>query len=119
MSPSSPMLARGTGMATHAASTISVCRYPSTTRSDAWALTAPAGAVDALIQATGLRYISGPQTVQSSRFLNAPGRAPAYSGVQNRTASAAAIDARSDATGGGSGSWSASGSKYGNVSIPP
>ena len=38
-----------------------------------------------LIHAAGLPYISAPPTVQSSRFLNEPGRAPAYSGVQNTT----------------------------------
>jgi hypothetical protein len=60
--------------------------------------------VAAFAQATGLAVSSVPPTVQSSRFFNEPGRVPAYSGVQNSTASAAAIDERNEATTTGSGS---------------
>src|SRR3954470_5360788 len=52
--------------------------------------------------------------VQSSRFLNEPGSAPAYSGVENSTASAAPIADRRPATDGASGSTSSSGLKCGN-----
>jgi hypothetical protein len=47
--------------------------------SDSCALAARVGEPDAFTQATGFSYISGPPTVQSSRFLNVPGSAPAYS----------------------------------------
>src|SRR4051794_25824466 len=59
-----------------------------------------------------------PPTVQSRTFLNEPGIVPAYSGVENTTASAAAIRARRSATGGGSGSWSSSGLKWGRAPRP-
>src|SRR4051812_49179854 len=56
--------------------------------------------------------------VQSSRFLNEPGSAPAYSGVQNSRPSASASAARSSRTGSGSGSKSSSGLKWGNPARP-
>ena len=57
---------------------------------ESWASAPPLGAVgqDTLSQPTGLPCIESvlaSPTVQSSRFLNAPGRAPACSGVQNNT----------------------------------
>src|SRR4051794_6596824 len=73
---------------------------------------------EALMKATGRRYISAPPTVQSSRFLNEPGSAPAYSGVQNITASPAPMAVRRAATGPGSGSRSSSGLKCGRSPIP-
>lgn len=57
-------------------------------------------------------------TVHSSRFFSAPGMLPAYSGVQNSTASEAAMAARSETTAGGSGSRSSSGLKYGRFVMP-
>jgi hypothetical protein len=42
-----------------------------------------------------LASISPPPTVQSSEFFRLPGSVPAYSGVQNKIASADAIRARS------------------------
>ena len=51
-----------------------------------------AGRRPTFTQATGLPVdLASPPTVQSSRFLNEPGSVPAYSGVQNSTASAPAI----------------------------
>src|SRR5262245_49847330 len=55
---------------------------------------------------------------QSSRFLNEPGSAPAYSGVEKSTASAACTAARSSATAGGSGSRSSSWLKWGSEPRP-
>src|SRR5690242_4746352 len=86
--------------------------------SDACALAAPVGDDETLIQATGFWYISPPPTVQSSRFLKLPGRAPAYSGVLISTACAWAIAARKAATGSGNGSWSSSGLKCGSAVMP-
>ncbi|AKU91961.1 hypothetical protein AKJ08_2348 [Vulgatibacter incomptus] len=57
-------------------------------------------------------------TVQSRRFLNAPGSAPAYSGVQKRSASASAMAARSSLTAPGRGSRSASGLNGGSRASP-
>src|SRR4051812_38439558 len=77
--PSTPRRSRPTGMCTQACSTRSTLRYPSTVRSEAWAFAAPVLAHDALIHATGLWYIVSAPTDQSSRFLDEPGSAPAYS----------------------------------------
>ena len=67
--------------------------------------------------ATGLPFIepgwSSP-TAQSSTFLKDPGSAPAYSGVENRTASALRICSRRSATGIGRGVRSSSGLKWGS-----
>src|SRR3954470_11565505 len=62
--------------------------------------------------------MSPPPTVQSRRFLNEPGRPPAYSGVQIRIASASLTAARSAATSGCSGSRSSSGLKCGRAPRP-
>lgn len=72
----------------------------------------------AFTKATGLSQISVPPTVQSSRFLNEPGKVPAYSGVQIRIAVASAIAARNAATGIGNGSASSSGLKCGSAASP-
>ncbi|MBA9046750.1 hypothetical protein BJ996_003481 [Streptomyces phaeogriseichromatogenes] len=91
--------------------------YPSTVRKVAVAPSPRPGAAT-LTQATGLSQISVPPTVQSSRFLNAPGRVPAYSGAQISTASAASMAARIRATAAGSGSRSSSGLKCGSPPSP-
>ena len=91
-------------------------------RSDACASAPPVGAAtpETLIHATGLPWISPPM-VQSRRFLNEPGSAPAYSGVEISTASAPATSARSSTTGAGSTapSASSSGLKCGRRAIAP
>ncbi len=63
-------------------------------------------------------YISPPPTVQSSRFLKLPGRLPAYSGVQNTTASAPAMALRNWSAAPGSGSRSSSGLNAGSSLSP-
>src|ERR1700677_4155202 len=71
-----------------------------------------------LIQAARLPVISLPPPVQSRRFFRLPASAPAYSGTQNRIASAAAIRCRRSRTGGGSGSRSSSGLNAGRAARP-
>jgi hypothetical protein len=51
-----------------------------------------------LIYANGIPDISPPPIVQSTKFLNEPGRPPAYSGVEKRTAWLAASCARRSLT---------------------
>ena len=61
--------------------------------------------------------VSGPAspTSHSSRFLNAPGRAPAYSGVHTSSAAARSVAARSSRTAAGRSSPSSSGLKCGSA----
>src|SRR6266508_1564988 len=111
------MSLRDTGIDTQAASTTVQSVYVTTTRSSSWAPAAPLVA-DALTQPTGLPELTASPTVQSSRFFNEPGSAPAYSGVENRTASAVPSRRRRSATSGGNGSMSSSGLKWGSVATP-
>src|SRR5215475_6090833 len=67
--------------------------------------------------ATGFSYSSPPPTDQSSRFLRLPGSEPAYSGVQNSTASATLIALRRAATVGG-GCSASSGLNAGSADRP-
>ena len=75
----------------------SASTYPSTVASVTSA-PAPRPGFPTLIHAVGVRYSSPLPTSQSIAFLKLPGNVPAYSGVQNTTASADASSSRSAVT---------------------
>src|SRR6201996_6561587 len=116
--PSGPIADRSTGMWRQAGWTMTAPTYPRTSARVSWA-PFPRFAAATLIQATGFSYSWAPPTVQSSRFLKLPGSVPAYSGVQNSTASTPSISRRSSATGSGTWSPSRSGLKAGRSARPP